>query len=98
MTARLIVRDRIEYGADAVAHVTVWQVPQPVAGSAHDYKYRLAYVVDGECVLRYDNESGKGDHRHWEADEADYVFLDLQQLLADFRSDIERWNDENGGI
>ena len=21
--------------------------------------------VDGECVLRFDNETGKGDHRHF---------------------------------
>ena len=48
--AHPIIRDRIEYAEDAVAHVTVWQVPQPVPGSAHTYKYRLAYVVDGEFV------------------------------------------------
>lgn len=27
-------------------------------------KYSLARVADGACVLRYDNEAGKGDHRH----------------------------------
>lgn len=64
MKAQPLIRDRIEYADDVVAHVTVWKVPQPVRGSRHDYKYRLAYVVNGECVLRYDNEAGKGDHRH----------------------------------
>jgi len=24
----------------------------------HDYKYALAYVVAGQCVIRYDNEAG----------------------------------------
>jgi tRNA (Thr-GGU) A37 N-methylase len=38
--------------------------PQAVPPSTHAFKYRLAYVVGGECVLRYDNERGKGDHRH----------------------------------
>ena len=44
--------------------LTIWRVPQPVPPSAHAFKYRLAYVVGGECVVRYDNERGKGDHRH----------------------------------
>ena len=34
-------------------------------GSTHDYKYALAYVVAGQCVIRYDNEAGKGDHKHF---------------------------------
>lgn len=96
MRAHPIIRDRIEYAEDAVAHVTVWQVSQPLPGSAHAYKYRLAYVVEGECVLRYDNEAGKGDHRHMSAAESGHVFTDLAQLLVDFAADIERWNHENG--
>ena len=96
MQATPIIRDRIEYADDVVAHVTVWQVPQPVPGSMHVYKYRLAYVVDGKCVLRYDNESGKGDHRHMGSVESAYGFRSLAQLLDDFSADIERWNHENG--
>lgn len=96
MQAQPIIRDRIEYGDDAVAHITVWQVPRPVPGSVHVYKYRLAFVVDGECVLRYDNEPGKGDHRHYGAQESAYGFTSLAQLLADFAVDVERWNNENG--
>lgn len=44
--------------------VIVWRLPQPLSGSTHSIKYRLAYVVSSQCVLRYDNEAGKGDHRH----------------------------------
>lgn len=95
MKARLLIRDRIEFADDAVAHITVWRVPRPVNGSQHDYKYRLAYVVDGECVFRYDNEAGKGDHRHWNHEETRYLFVDLPQLLTAFMSDITRWNHEN---
>lgn len=90
------MRDRIEFANDAVAHVTIWQVPQPLPGSQHPYKYRLAYVVNDECVLRYDNESGKGDHRHVGRSEAVYCFTGIRRLLEDFRNDIERWNRENG--
>lgn len=31
---------------------------------SHTFRYRLADVVGGQCVLRYDNEPGKGGHRH----------------------------------
>lgn len=44
--------------------VFVWRLPESLSGSTHSFKYRLAYVVASECVLRYDNELGKGDHRH----------------------------------
>ncbi len=68
----------------------------PLSGSTHPFKYRLAYVVIEECVLRYDNEAGKGDHRHWGDKEFHYYFSNPETLLADFQRDIERWNHENG--
>ena len=64
-------------------------------GSAHRFKYRLAYVVKGVCVVRYDNEAGKGDHRHFGGKESVYRFSTLERLIADFNRDIERWNHEN---
>jgi len=60
------------------------------------YKYRLAYIVNGKCVLRYDNERGKGDHRHFDGVESLYAFSSPDQLMADFNSDILRWNYEHG--
>jgi hypothetical protein len=51
--------------------------------------------VDGDCVVRYDNESGKGDHRHFGARERAYAFETPEKLLADFQADIARWNREN---
>ncbi len=54
-----------------------------------------AYVVRGNCVLRYDNEVGKGDHRHFGNKESVYVFTTPEQLIADFQNDIARWNHEN---
>ncbi len=48
------------------------------------------------CVIRYDNEAGKGDHRHIGESEKAYGFVDLDQLMADFEWDIARWQDENG--
>jgi len=46
-------------------------------------------------VLRYDNEGGKGDHRHFGGKESAYAFTTPEKLLADFQRDILRWNHEN---
>ena len=75
---------------DAFIELKVWEVPAPVRGSDHRYKYRLALVVNDHCVLRYDNEAGKGDHKHLGVDEREtpYVFVSLPQLLDDFFTDV----------
>jgi len=57
-------------------------------GSRHRFKYRLALVRDGVCMLRYDNEAGKGDHRHFGNTEERYAFTDTDTLLADFWRDV----------
>ncbi|MDQ3255411.1 MAG: DUF6516 family protein [Acidobacteriota bacterium] len=72
-----------------------WRVHQPLPPSSHGFKYRLAYVVAGECVLRYDNERGKGDHRHVGAEELPYAFS-TPELMSDFNADVTRWNHEHG--
>lgn len=95
MKAVELIRNRIAYSASAFAELVIWRVPRPVVGSTHGYKYRLAYVVNEVCVLRYDNEAGKGDHRHFGDVESSYVFTTPEQLIADFQQDIARWNDEN---
>jgi len=65
-------------------------------GSTHAFKYRLAFVASGKCVIRYDDEAGKGDHRHIGESEEAYRFIGLDQLMVDFERDIARWQDENG--
>ena len=95
MKATVLLRTRIIYSEVAFAELVLWQLPSPVSGSAHRYKYRLAYVVRGECVLRYDNETEKGDHRHIGERQYSYVFITPEQLIADFQRDIARWNREN---
>ncbi len=95
MNAVELVRTRITYSEAAFAELVLWQVPKPVAGSTHRFKYRLAYVVRDVCVLRYDNEVGKGDYRHYGDKESIYKFTTPDQLVADFQRDIARWNNEN---
>ena len=96
MKAEPLFRRRVVLAADAFAEVAVWRVPAPVPPSEHPFKYRLAYVVAGQCVLRYDNERGKCDHRHRDGQELAYAFSTPDRLMADFQADIERWNHEHG--
>ncbi len=90
-----LLQTRIAFSETAFAELVIWKTPKPVVGSTHPFKYRLAYVVDGMCVIRYDNEAGKGDHRHFGAEETVYRFQTPEKLLADFERDMMRWNREN---
>lgn len=95
MKAVELICTRIAYSDSAFAELVLWRLPQAIKGSSHEFKYRLAYVVRGECVLRYDNEVGKGDHRHFGGKESTYAFTTPDQLIVDFQKDIARWNHEN---
>ncbi len=89
--AKLLLRERRILGADRFVDVVIWQVPAPLRGSLHRYKYRLAFVVNEVCVLRFDNESGKGDHFHIGEREEFYQFVSLDQLVEDFWTAVGRW-------
>ena len=75
----------------AFVEIVIWRVPQPLRGSAHDFKYSLALVSEGVCMLRYDSEAGKGDHKHVGDRETPYRFTDLTALQADFWKDVATW-------
>jgi hypothetical protein len=89
MAAELLIDERHVLDARAFVEIVVWRLPRAARGSRHSFKYRLALVVDEVCVLRYDNESGKGDHRHLRDEESPYRFVNTDSLLADFWLDVE---------
>ena len=89
MTAELLIDERHVLDARTFVEVVVWHLPRPVRGSTHRFKYRLARVVDGVCVLRYDNETGKGDHRHIGGSEEAYDIAGPDARLMDFWRDVE---------
>ena len=95
MKATQFVATRVAYSATAFAEIVLWQLASPLSGSSHSFKYRLAYVVSGAYVLRYDNEVGEGDPRHFGEVECRYEFATPDRLIADFQADIARWNREN---
>ena len=88
--AKLLLRERLVLSQRAFVEIVIWSLPAPSRGSEHGFKYRLAYVANGRCVLRFDNEAGKGDHMHVEEIEVPYAFTDLQALQADFWRAVSR--------
>jgi hypothetical protein len=62
----------------------------PHPGLSPHLQYRLAFVEDDVCTVRYDNEAGKGDHRHIDDWEEPYRFTTVEQLIADFLGEIEK--------
>ena len=77
-------------GDGAIVQMVVWRLPQTDVERPHGLKYRLYCGRGGQCLVRYDNEAGKGDHRHYGDREESYTFTTLTTLLADFRADVER--------
>jgi len=86
--AELIFHQRIDYEDGAIVEMKLWRVPAPVAPSAHALKYSLFYGRPGAREVGYDNERGKGDHRHFRGAQAVYRFKTVEQLMADFWSDV----------
>jgi hypothetical protein len=91
MNAKLMLSERRIISEDTFAEMVVWRLPSPIPGSSHGFKYRLALVVNGRCVLRYDNETGKGDHKHIGDEESPNFFATPKNLLDDFWTDVDNW-------
>ena len=90
--AELVTRIRNVLREGGLVEMVVRRLPQPVPPSTHAFKCRLAYVVDGERVVGFDNERGKGDHKHVGALESPYQFVDVDRLIDDFQIEVETWN------
>jgi Family of unknown function (DUF6516) len=90
MKAILLIHERVFFDDGFMIEIKVWRVPEPVAPSTHGLKYSLFYGPPGIRVVGYDNERGKGDHRHYRGKEQSYDFVSIEKLLADFKADIEK--------
>jgi hypothetical protein len=62
--ATLVINEKITRIDGSVIQAIVWDLPVPLKGSLHRYKYRLYFGKDGVCLVRFDNEQCKGDHKH----------------------------------
>ena len=95
MASRQIVGIKLEYPEGTILEMVAWELDAPVLGSHHRYKYRFYFGKPGTRLIGYDNERGKGDHRHYQDTEDPYRFQGLDQIIRDFRTDVERWRAAN---
>lgn len=90
MAAERLFYDKAVLPDGAVVEMVIWRVPEPVPPKTHGLKYRLYDGREGSRIVGYDNERGKGDHRHIEGREEAYRFVIAEKLVADFLADVHR--------
>jgi Family of unknown function (DUF6516) len=86
--ARLIRRRKRRYDDGMILEMVLWEVPSSLRGSTHTLKYSLFYGNEYMRLVCYDNQAGKGDHRHYGSVEESYRFTTAKQLLEDFLEDV----------
>ncbi len=92
MKATLLLRRKVIYKDGRILEMVVWKLPTANQERPHALKYRFYYgLADGTCQVRYDNEQGKGDHRHYDQQEEPYSFTDIETLIEDFLNDVSRY-------
>jgi hypothetical protein len=91
MNARAIVQAKEIRDDGSIVEIVIWELAAPLPPCRHNYKYRLFFGMPGIYWVRYDNERGKGDHRHVGAREETYALTTLDALLADFEWDVVNW-------
>lgn len=91
VSARLLFHERFVYADGAIREMGLWRSPTPSDDRPHGLKYRLYYGDGtGRGVVRYDNETGKGDHRHVGDREEPYRFVSVELLVEVFLGDVAR--------
>jgi hypothetical protein len=95
MKARLLVKTKEVRDDGTIIEIVIWAVPAPIQPCSHSFKYSLFLGRPGIRLVGYDNEQGKGDHRHFKETEAAYQFSTLEQLLADFEKDVAALEDRS---
>ncbi len=90
MKAKLVIRERVVFPDGDLAQMVIWRVPEPVAPTTHGFNYSLTYVSGGQRLLGYDNERGKGDHRHVGDHEEPLAFDSIDGLLERFVAEVEQ--------
>lgn len=90
MASRKIVGIKLKFPEGTILEMVAWELDEPVPGSRHRYKYRFFFGVPGRRLIGYDNERGKGDHRHYRDREEPYLFTSMEKLIADFWTDVRK--------
>jgi hypothetical protein len=94
MKAKRVFYDKAVLPDGEIVEMVIWQLPEASPERPHGLKYSLFYGFDGERIVGYDNELGKGDHKHLGPNEVPYRFVSAEKLVADFLADVERAKNE----
>lgn len=92
MDAVLLEYQKLTLSDGTIVEVKIRRLPEPSAERPHGLKYSLFYGRPGDRIIGYDNETGKGDHRHYRGREEPHEFRTFESLLDDF------WHDVNAEI
>jgi hypothetical protein len=91
MAPATLIFDRKLYLDDGrIIQMKVWRLPGSNAERSHGLKYSLFFGRPGERIIGYDNEAGKGDHRHYRDRQEAYPFVSLEKMIRDFEDDVSR--------
>ena len=92
--ANLLIHEKYPDKQGSIAEIKIWIVP--VSGHhPHGYKYSLVLIVKGKRVVTFDNERGKGDHKHMDGIELPYSFESIDKLLTDYNQTIKIWKEKH---
>ncbi len=89
MKARPYTNQKIRLPDGSIISIVIW-IAESTEERPHGFKYRLNFCNrDGATLVRYDNERGKGDHKHIGEKQTSYKFKDVDKLLDDFWHDVD---------
>lgn len=89
MQATKLFHDKATLPDGSIVEMTIWQLATANPERPHGLKYSLYYGRADKRVVGYDNERGKGDHKHIGEREMRYRFVSVEQLVADFLADVD---------
>jgi hypothetical protein len=87
---------RLESADGFITALRLWRVPSPVPPATHRFKYALFFGRPGERWVLFDNERGKGDHKHIMEVESSYEFTTPEKLIEEFQAAVRAVREGKG--
>ena len=79
----------LKYSKGNIKQVKVWEFPK-TKKQPEGIKYHFAYIHNGKRVLGYDNEIGKGHHKHLFGKETKIIFKGIKELYNQFIKEVKQ--------
>ena len=89
MQATRLFHDKASLPDGSIVEMSIWRLPGTDSERPHGLKHSLYFGRHGQRIVAYDNERGKGDHKHIGGRELRYRFVSAEQLVADFLADVK---------